>query len=170
MSETLAQYSALMVMEKEYGQQNIRKFLKHELDGYLRGRGGELRKEPTLMLVQREPYVWYNKGSLVMYALRDYLGEDKLNAALRKFLLDKRYAEGPFPDTRQFVAYLREAAPSRDAIGNHRHAGTDRAVRQQSGQRHVVAHPGQEVQSAANAQRAKSEGGRPGQRNGDGFA
>ena len=111
MAETLAQYSALMVMEKEYGQQNIRKFLKHELDDYLRGRGGELRKEPPLMLVQREPYVWYNKGSLVMYALRDYLGEDRLNAALRKFLLDKRYAEGPYPDTRQFVQYLREAAP-----------------------------------------------------------
>ena len=111
MSETLAQYSALMVMEKEYGAQNIRKFLKHELDGYLRGRGGELRKEPPLTLVQREPYVWYNKGSLVMYALRDYMGEEKLNGALRKFLLDKRYATGPYPDTREFVSYLREAAP-----------------------------------------------------------
>jgi hypothetical protein len=111
MSETLAQYSALMVMEKEYGPQNIRKFLKHELDAYLGGRGGELRKEPPLTLVQREPYVWYNKGSLVMYALRDYMGEEKLNGALRKFLLDKRYATGPYPDTRDFVSYLREAAP-----------------------------------------------------------
>ncbi len=111
MSESLAQYSALMIMEKEYGADNIRKFLKHELDAYLRGRGGELRKEPPLALVQNEPYVWYNKGSLVMYSLRDYLGEDRLNGALRKFLLDKRYAKGPFPDTRDFVAYLREATP-----------------------------------------------------------
>ncbi len=111
MSETLAQYSALMIMEKEYGAANIRKFLKHELDSYLRGRGGEQRKEPPLALVQREPYVWYNKGSLVMYALRDYIGEDRLNGALRGFLEKNRYATGPYPDTTGFVAALRDATP-----------------------------------------------------------
>eukprot|EP01041_Mallomonas_annulata_P020640 gene20640-40477_t len=42
LSETLAQYSALIVMEKTYGPDGIRKFLKQELDGYLRSRGGEL--------------------------------------------------------------------------------------------------------------------------------
>jgi aminopeptidase N len=111
MSESLAEYSALMLMEKEYGAANLRKFLKQELDGYLRGRGGERRKEPPLALVQREPYVWYNKGSLVMYALRDYIGEERLNAALRGFLEKNRYAAGPYPDTRGFVAALREATP-----------------------------------------------------------
>ena len=39
--ETLAQYSALMVMESMYGPEQIRKFLKFELDTYLRRRGGE---------------------------------------------------------------------------------------------------------------------------------
>ena len=111
MSETLAQYSALMIMEKEYGPANIRKFLKHELDGYLSSRGGEQRHEPPLALVQREPYVWYNKGSLVMYALRDYIGEDRLNAALRGFLEKNRFAAGPYPDTLGFVAAMRAATP-----------------------------------------------------------
>ncbi|HEY6389910.1 MAG TPA: M1 family aminopeptidase [Bryobacteraceae bacterium] len=111
MSETLAQYSALMIMEKEYGPRNMRKFLKHELDTYLRGRGSEVRKEPPLALVQNEPYVWYNKGSLVMYALRDYIGEDRVNAALRKYLEQNRYSNAPYPDTRGFVAALRDAAP-----------------------------------------------------------
>ncbi|MGH9631822.1 MAG: M1 family aminopeptidase, partial [Bryobacteraceae bacterium] len=111
LSESLAQYSALMIMEKEYGPNQIRKFLKYELDRYLRGRGGEKRKEPPLVLVQREPYVWYNKGSLAMYAMRDYIGEDKLNAALREFLLENRYATGPYPDTRGFVAALKRATP-----------------------------------------------------------
>ncbi|MGI8745402.1 MAG: ABC transporter permease/M1 family aminopeptidase [Bryobacteraceae bacterium] len=111
MSESLAQYSALMIMEKEYGKDQIRKFLKHELDGYLRGRGSETRREPPLSLVQNEPYVWYNKGSLVMYALRDYMGEERLNAALRKFLLDNRYAKGPYPNSLEFVQNLKDAAP-----------------------------------------------------------
>jgi ABC-2 type transport system permease protein len=54
-------------------------YLKYELDRYLRGRAGETRHEPPLSRVQREPYVWYQKGALVMYALRDYVGEEKLN-------------------------------------------------------------------------------------------
>jgi hypothetical protein len=54
MSETLAEYSALEVMEKQYGADNMHKFLRHELDRYLRGRAGEIRKEPALALVQRE--------------------------------------------------------------------------------------------------------------------
>ncbi len=111
MSETLAEYSALKVMEKKYGDETIRKFLRYELDRYLRGRAGELRHEPPLALVQNEPYVWYNKGSLVMYALSDYIGEDKVNEALRGYLEKNRYATGPFPDTRGFVEAMRDATP-----------------------------------------------------------
>jgi aminopeptidase N len=118
MSETLAEYSALKVMEKKYGPDNIHKYLKHELDAYLRGRAAEIRKEPPLVLVQREPYVWYQKGGLVMYTLADYIGEDKVNAALKKFLDQYKYANAtdaqtvPYPDTRQFVAALREQTPA----------------------------------------------------------
>ena len=39
--ESMAQYTALMVMEHEYGKNNMEKFLKYELDRYLRGRSGE---------------------------------------------------------------------------------------------------------------------------------
>jgi ABC-2 type transport system permease protein len=99
------------VVEKRYGEDNIRKFLRYELDRYLRGRAGETRHEPPLALVQREPYVWYQKGALVMYALSDYIGEDKLNAALRGYLDKNKYAKGPFPDTRGFVEAMRAATP-----------------------------------------------------------
>jgi ABC-2 type transport system permease protein len=112
MSESLAEYSALKVMEKKYGEENIRKFLRYELDRYLRGRAGETRHEPPLALVQREPYVWYQKGALVLYALSDYIGEDKLNGALRGYLEKNRYATGPFPDTRGFVEAMRAATPA----------------------------------------------------------
>lgn len=111
MSESLAEYSALRVMEKKYGVENMRKFLKHELDGYLRGRSGEVRHEPPLVLVQQEPYVWYQKGSLTLYALSDYIGEDKLNAALKSLLDQHKFAGPPYPDTRDFVAALRAATP-----------------------------------------------------------
>jgi ABC-2 type transport system permease protein len=117
LSETLAEYSALMVMRQRYGSDNMHRFLKHELDGYLRGRAGELRKEQPVVLVQNEPYVWYQKGGHVMYTLADYIGEDKLNLALHNFLMQYRYANandsqsGPYPDTRQFVDALRAQTP-----------------------------------------------------------
>jgi ABC-2 type transport system permease protein len=117
MSESLAEYSALRVMEKKYGTQNMRKFLAHELDGYLRGRSGEIRHENPLVLVQNETYVWYQKGSVVLYALSDYIGEDKLNLALHNFLMQHQYPNAntsqvvPYPDTRQFVDALRAVTP-----------------------------------------------------------
>jgi ABC-2 type transport system permease protein len=111
MSESLAEYSALRVAQHQYGDAQMRRFLKHELDGYLRGRAGEVRHEPPLVLVQNEPYVWYQKGSLVLYALSDYIGEDKLNAALGSYLQQNRYSKPPYPDTRGFVAALRAATP-----------------------------------------------------------
>lgn len=98
-------------MENKYGEEMTFKDLRYELDRYLSGRAAETRHEPPLALVQREPYVWYSKGSLVMFALADYSGEDKVNLALRNFLGKNRYAKGPFPDTRGFVAALHDETP-----------------------------------------------------------
>jgi ABC-2 type transport system permease protein len=117
MSETLAEYSALMVMEHKYGKDNMHRFLRHELDRYLRGRSTEVRREPPLALVQREPYVWYQKGGQIMYTLADYIGEDKVDLALHNFLMQYRYANAAnsqtedYPDTRQLVEALRSQTP-----------------------------------------------------------
>jgi ABC-2 type transport system permease protein len=118
MSETLAEYSALMVMQRKYGRDNMHRYLKHELDTYLRGRAGEIRRERPVVLVQNEPYVWYQKGGQVMYTLADYIGEDKVNLALHNFLMQYRYANandaqsGPYPDTRQFIEAIRAQTPA----------------------------------------------------------
>ena len=48
LSESLAQYSALMVLEQNYGAAHLRQFLKYELDSYLRGRGREALGRTTL--------------------------------------------------------------------------------------------------------------------------
>jgi ABC-2 type transport system permease protein len=108
LSESLAQYSALMVMEKEYGAAKMRKFLKYELDNYLRSRAGELIEELPLALVENQQYIHYRKGSLVWYALRDAVGEDVLNPILKRFLEDKGFQQPPYTDTRELLSYLRE--------------------------------------------------------------
>jgi ABC-type transport system involved in multi-copper enzyme maturation permease subunit len=133
LAESLAEYSALQVMAHKYGRDLMHRYLRHELDGYLRGRAGETRHEPPLALVQREPYVWYQKGGQILYTLADYIGEDKLNLALHNFLMQYRYAnannqadaspnrndnphpsttlDGPYPDTRMLVDAIRAQTP-----------------------------------------------------------
>lgn len=110
--ETLAQYSAIMVMEKEYGKDQIHKFLKYEMDNYLRSRGGETRQEKPLMRVDAgQGYIHYRKGSCVMYYLKEMIGEDSVNAALRDYLDEYAYAEPPYPTSYALVDRLRERTP-----------------------------------------------------------
>lgn len=110
--ETMAQYSALMVMEKEYGRDKMQRFLRYELDRYLSDRGGELIAEQPLVLVENQPYIHYRKGSLVMYALRDYIGEERVNRALSKFLHDHAFEGPPYTTATELVGYFRAEAPS----------------------------------------------------------
>lgn len=98
--ETLAQYSALMVMEKKFGVAPMRRFIKFELDNYLSSRGGELIEELPLLLTENQPYLHYRKGSVTMYALRQTIGEEAVNQGLRKFLERFAYQPPPFPTSR----------------------------------------------------------------------
>jgi ABC-2 type transport system permease protein len=55
-------------------------------------------------------HVYYRKGAVVMYALRDYLGEDVLNEALARFLHDFRDGP-PYALSSDLLDYLRAATP-----------------------------------------------------------
>lgn len=112
LSETFAQYSALMVMKHTYGEAQIRKFLKFELDSYLRARGGDVIDEQPLYKVENQPYVYYRKGSLVMYRLQSEIGEEAVNRALRKLIADHAFKGAPYPITTDFLTALRAEAPA----------------------------------------------------------
>jgi len=111
LSESFAQYSALMVMEKEYGKEKMRRFLKFELDRYLRGRGGDLIEEMPLAQVENQNYIHYGKGSVILYSLRDELGEETINRALSRFRAAKAFQEPPYTTSEEFLDVLKEEAP-----------------------------------------------------------
>jgi aminopeptidase N len=110
LSETLAQYSALMVMKRLYGPDKIRRFLKYELDLYLRSRQGEAVEEVPLERVENQPYVHYRKGALVMYLLQERLGEDAVNRALARFDAAWRFKGPPYPRSLDLIAEFRKEA------------------------------------------------------------
>lgn len=109
-SETLAQYSALMVMKHLYGPDKIRRFLKYELDNYLRRRQGEAVEEVPLERVENQQYVHYNKGSVVMYLLQERLGEDAVDRALSRFVAKWRFKGPPYLRSVDLIEEFRKEA------------------------------------------------------------
>lgn len=111
LSESLAQYSSLKVLEQEYGRFQMRKFLKDGLDSYLSGRTREWKAENPLMYNENQQYIHYHKGSLAMYAMSDYMGEKNFNAVLKEFVADKKFQEPPYTISVEFVELLKERTP-----------------------------------------------------------
>ena len=117
LSESLAQYSALMVMEREYGRAHMRRFLKYELDRYLEGRGGESIEELPLYRVEDQQYIHYRKGSLAFYRLREEIGEQALNRALQRFLQAKAFQQPPYTTSAELLQTIRtEARPDQQGL------------------------------------------------------
>ncbi len=111
MSESMSEYSSLKVLEKEYGEDKMRIFLKDALDSYLLGRTVETTKEKPLIYNENQQYIHYNKGSLVLYALSDYIGEENMNAALSRYIDDVAFQNAPYTTATEFLSYLDEATP-----------------------------------------------------------
>jgi ABC-2 type transport system permease protein len=111
--ETLAQYTALMVMKHRYGDRSMRKFLRYELDNYLRGRAQERNEEEPLYKVdENQGYIHYGKGAVVMYALQDYIGEEDVNKGLAEFIKAYAFKGPPYPVSLDLIRYLKMYTPA----------------------------------------------------------
>jgi aminopeptidase N len=113
LTESFSEYSSLMVMKEAADDDPIKmkNFLKYDFNRYLRGRSREREKELPLYKVENQTYIHYGKGAVVLYALQDYIGEDSVNAALKSFLEEYRYAEPPYPNSHDFLRHLNPRVP-----------------------------------------------------------
>lgn len=111
LSETMAEYSALMVMKKRYGDNLMGRFLRRELDSYLQGRSGEKKKENPLLNIEYQQYAYYNKGSMAMFSVMDLIGEEKMNQFLGSFVKQYAFAERPYVTTLQYYDMLKTHIP-----------------------------------------------------------
>ncbi len=112
LSESFSEYSSLMTMKSiTDSPMKMREFLKYDHDRYLRGRSGETQKELPLYKVENQTYIHYGKGSVILYALQEYIGEEKVNKAMKGFLEEYRYKGPPYPTTLDFLNYLEPEVP-----------------------------------------------------------
>lgn len=112
LSESLAQYGSIMVLEREYGEDKLRKFLRIEMDNYLSSRSSESEKEkPWAYADAGQGYILYQKGGILMHAFNKYLGEDSMNHAVKRFIDKYAFQGPPYPTTLQLVESIRMSTP-----------------------------------------------------------
>ncbi len=107
LSESFAEYAALVVAENLHGRPFTQKFLRAELDRYLRGRAGERQAEHPLVRTYGQSYIHYQKGSLALFALRDLIGERVLHGAIKAYQDERRFLGPPYGSTLDFMRQLR---------------------------------------------------------------
>ncbi len=111
LSESFAEYSSLMTIKHLANTpMEMREYTKYDHNRYLRGRSGELDKELPLYKVENQMYIHYGKGSVILYALQDYIGEEKVNLAMSNFLKEYKYQD-PYPTALDFMKYLEPQVP-----------------------------------------------------------
>ncbi|MDQ2669075.1 MAG: hypothetical protein M3Y31_00445, partial [Gemmatimonadota bacterium] len=115
LSESLANYSAMMVVEETYGPEAARRVYDFQMERYLRGRAMQSHEAP-LLEVEDQPYIAYRKGAIAMYTLREHIGAERVNAALRRYFEKHSESGPPYPTSYDLYAELRAATP--DSLGS----------------------------------------------------
>lgn len=110
LTETLAQYSAAMVVRRLQGVDAVREALRAQRDLYLYSRGDEAEDEVPLVRVGGQRHVMYQKGVLAMVLLQERLSEAAVNRALRNLLARYRGRTAAFARPAELVAAFRAEA------------------------------------------------------------
>ncbi|MBG8555027.1 ABC transporter permease/M1 family aminopeptidase [Hymenobacter guriensis] len=106
-SESLAWYSAMGVVENKYGPEPLRRLLS-----FLREENETPRSRAAKPLLQADDfYQNYRKGPLALYALSQYIGRDRVNGALRQLLAHHRPGTRPFATSLDLYQELQTATP-----------------------------------------------------------
>ncbi len=111
LTESVTKYAETLVLERMHGAAQVRSLRAVELDRYLSGRVGEA--EPPLFEAARQPFLFYSKGLLVMGALRDLLGAEALDSALRSLMAAESGPTGN-ATTLDLLKHLDAVAPVSD--------------------------------------------------------
>jgi len=94
LTETLAMYTEMMLYKKMYGKEKMTERLKVHQQIYDDEKGLS-ENQPLYKVTAENTHISYSKGAVVMVKLSDLLGEDRVNLALKQFLLHNPYPKKP---------------------------------------------------------------------------
>ncbi|WP_347156711.1 M1 family aminopeptidase [Pontibacter chitinilyticus] len=106
LTESLAWYSAMGVVEETYGPEHLQRLLYAMRQSYLTPRS----RADVPLLRANDFFQAYRKGPFAMYTLREYLGANRVNEALRRLLV-KYGSVTPLPTSLDLYQKLQETTP-----------------------------------------------------------
>jgi len=119
LTESMAQYSALSVLERTHSLEAVDATLRDMLKSYSLGHGTNMAPELPLVETIGQPYVAYNKGPLALRAIAEHVGQEQFTHVLQQFFREERFKANPYPSTSKLVQQFLSAwqdAPSRQLI------------------------------------------------------
>jgi ABC-2 type transport system permease protein len=107
LSESLAWYSAMNVVEGSLGREHLRRLMQMMRDSYL-----VPHQTPEAPLLRANDWLAaYRTGALAMHSLRDAIGKEKVNGALHALADEYRSGRPPFPTSLDLYRHLRAVTP-----------------------------------------------------------
>jgi ABC-2 type transport system permease protein len=107
LSESLAWYSVMGLMQEAYGHDKQRRFL-----GFMRETYETPRSRAADPLLRASGwFLAYRKGPLAFYALNQYIGEERVTLALRRLLEKHGSGEPPLPTSLDLYRELQAVTP-----------------------------------------------------------
>lgn len=111
MTETLAQLVRIMCLQREFGTEHAREFIADEMEDYLFWRGRQVKEEVPLLRATTQSFLNYSKGSVAFYTLQEYLGEDRVNLALRRLVDRFAFEDSVYATIADLLQELRAVTP-----------------------------------------------------------
>ncbi|MEJ8800714.1 ABC transporter permease/M1 family aminopeptidase [Pontibacter sp. H249] len=105
--EALSVYSGMQVLEKNYGESHLQKYVSYLHNSYAMPRS----LASASLIRANEQFLYYRKGGLAMHALSKYIGKEMVNGALRNLLQKQSSGEVPLPSTLDLYQELQHVTP-----------------------------------------------------------
>lgn len=111
LSEGLTENAALTAYEESFGWKAAKQIIEwRAAQNYLQLRSADPSSEPPLAEAGDQLYLNYHKANWVFWGLKQYIGNDNMQSAIRGFLEEFGTTGPPYPTTAELIGYLREAA------------------------------------------------------------
>ena len=107
LTESLAWYSAMMVVQETYGEEHLERLVRVLRREYLTPRSAA----DVPLLRATDKFNAYRKGPFAMYALKEYVGGKKVNLALKRLLQKFDSGQPPLPTSLDLYAELKTITP-----------------------------------------------------------
>lgn len=107
LTESLAWFSALEIVEGSKGKQHFKSMIQLMRDDYYTP---QARADEPLLKATRHNLI-YRKGPLALYALREYIGKDKMRMALLDLFKENGLGKAPLPLPSDLYSKLENVTP-----------------------------------------------------------